>query len=258
MTHVAVTCRRGQGGEYIVCNEPRPLYTTTEHEVRYQASIPPLQNTWSGTRPPYTTTEHEVGMCSIPTYRTRGLYALTTEHEVRYQASIPTTEHEVRYQASMHHYITRGQVPGLYASLQNMRSGTRPLYLLQNTRCRIAWPFTLVTLRPCLSQCTTSVIAELYPHPAAWTWSCLYGQTYYTDGTKLKPMIIFKGKTMPKVKFPAGMYVHVQENGWMDEEGVRLWLEHIWSRRPGGLRKERSLLVRDMFRSHLTEPVKNA
>ncbi|KAG7174759.1 Pogo transposable element-like 58 [Homarus americanus] len=75
-----------------------------------------------------------------------------------------------------------------------------------------------------------------------------------TDGTKLKPMIIFKGKTIPKVKFPAGAYVHVQENGWEDEEGVRLWLEHIWSRRPGGLRKERSLLEWDMFQSHLTEP----
>ncbi|KAG7175313.1 Pogo transposable element-like 10, partial [Homarus americanus] len=74
------------------------------------------------------------------------------------------------------------------------------------------------------------------------------------DGTKLKPMIIFKQKTMPKVKFPAGVYVHVHENGWMDEEGVRLWLEHIWSRSPGGLRKKRSLLVWDMFRSHLTEP----
>ncbi|KAG7174204.1 Pogo transposable element-like 7 [Homarus americanus] len=61
---------------------------------------------------------------------------------------------------------------------------------------------------------------------------------------------------MPKVEFPTGAYVHVHENGWMDKGGVRLWLEHIWSRRPGGLRKERSLLVWDMFRSHLTEPVK--
>ncbi|KAG7164381.1 Pogo transposable element-like 9, partial [Homarus americanus] len=74
------------------------------------------------------------------------------------------------------------------------------------------------------------------------------------DGTKLKPMIIFKWKTMTKVKFPAKVYVHVHENGWMDE-GVRLWLERIWSRRPGGLRKERSWLVWDMFRSHLTEPI---
>lgn len=76
------------------------------------------------------------------------------------------------------------------------------------------------------------------------------------DGTKLKPMIIFKRKTMPKVKFPAGVYVHMHENGWMDEGGVKLWLEHIWSRRPGGLRKERSLLVWDMFRPHLNKLVK--
>ncbi|KAG7176662.1 Pogo transposable element-like 6 [Homarus americanus] len=48
------------------------------------------------------------------------------------------------------------------------------------------------------------------------------------DGTKLNPMIIFKRKTMPKIKFPAGVFVHVNEKGWMDEQGIKLWIDHIW------------------------------
>ena len=39
------------------------------------------------------------------------------------------------------------------------------------------------------------------------------------DGTKLMPMIIFKRKTMPSVKFPSGVFVHVHGKGWMDEVG---------------------------------------
>ncbi|KAK3884870.1 hypothetical protein Pcinc_010845 [Petrolisthes cinctipes] len=61
---------------------------------------------------------------------------------------------------------------------------------------------------------------------------------------------------MPKIKFPAGVFVHVLEKLWMDEDGVKLWIENVWSRRPGGLRKEKSLLVWDMFRAHLTEKSK--
>ena len=37
---------------------------------------------------------------------------------------------------------------------------------------------------------------------------------------KLQPMVIFKWKPMPKVKFPPGIFVHVNENGWMDKEGI--------------------------------------
>lgn len=76
------------------------------------------------------------------------------------------------------------------------------------------------------------------------------------DGTKLKPMVIFKRKTMPKIKFPAGVFVHVHQNGWMDQAGVKLWIDNVWNKRNGGLRKEHSLLVWDMFRSHLTNETK--
>ena len=37
------------------------------------------------------------------------------------------------------------------------------------------------------------------------------------DGTKLKPMVIFKRKTLPKENFPPGVLVHCHPKGWMDE-----------------------------------------
>lgn len=76
------------------------------------------------------------------------------------------------------------------------------------------------------------------------------------DGTKLKPMIIFKRKTMPTGNFPTGVLVHVHAKGWMDENGVKLWIKNVWENRPGALRKPKSLLVWDMFRSHRTDGVK--
>ena len=78
------------------------------------------------------------------------------------------------------------------------------------------------------------------------------------DGSKLKPMVIFKRKTMPKEKFPKGVVVHVHQKGWMDERGVLIWLEKVWSLRSGALTKKPALLVWDQFRAHLTELVKEA
>ena len=34
------------------------------------------------------------------------------------------------------------------------------------------------------------------------------------DGTKLPPLLLFKGKTMPKDVIPRGIYVHAHSNGW--------------------------------------------
>ena len=75
------------------------------------------------------------------------------------------------------------------------------------------------------------------------------------DGKKLRPMVIFKRKTMPKVKFPPGIFVHVHENGWMDEEGIALWLKNVWNKR-AKTEKSRSLLVWDMFGPHKSEATK--
>ena len=77
------------------------------------------------------------------------------------------------------------------------------------------------------------------------------------DGTKLKPMLIFKRKTMPKEKFPSGVVIHVNEKGWMDKDAMYIWLQKVWAFRPGGLRQQRSMLVWDSFRAHLMEDVKN-
>lgn len=54
------------------------------------------------------------------------------------------------------------------------------------------------------------------------------------DGTKLKPMIIFKRKTLPKGKFPAFAVIHCHPKGWMDEERVKIWIDKVWNARPGG------------------------
>ena len=78
------------------------------------------------------------------------------------------------------------------------------------------------------------------------------------DGTKLKPMITFKRKTKPKEKFLPGVVVHHHPKGWMDVDGMKLWIQKVWSSRPGGLLRRRSLLVWDAFRAHLAEPVKRA
>ena len=75
------------------------------------------------------------------------------------------------------------------------------------------------------------------------------------NGKKLMPMVIFKRKLMPKEKFPKGIIVHVHPKGWMDEEGCKIWIAKVWRSRPGGLKKEKSLLVWDMFRSHRVDSV---
>jgi len=36
------------------------------------------------------------------------------------------------------------------------------------------------------------------------------------DGSKLKPIVIFKQKTMPREHLPSEVVVHVHEKGWMD------------------------------------------
>jgi len=47
-----------------------------------------------------------------------------------------------------------------------------------------------------------------------------------------------KRKTLPKDVIPHGIYAHVHSKGWMDGEGMKLWLEKVWSKRPGGLLKK--------------------
>ena len=53
------------------------------------------------------------------------------------------------------------------------------------------------------------------------------------DRTKLKPVVIFKCKTLPKnVKFVPGVIVQEHPKGWMDEAGTQQWLCQVWNTRP--------------------------
>lgn len=78
------------------------------------------------------------------------------------------------------------------------------------------------------------------------------------DGSKLKPLVIFKRKTMPKIQNKHGVVVTVQEKGWMDSEIMKIWIEKVWRARIGGLSRRRSLLVFDSFEAHKTEQVKRS
>ena len=64
---------------------------------------------------------------------------------------------------------------------------------------------------------------------------------------KLKPMVIFKRKTQPKDKFPPGVVIHHHPKGWMDAEGMKFWIEKVWSSQPAGLLRKKSLLVWGSF-----------
>ena len=89
-------------------------------------------------------------------------------------------------------------------------------------------------------------------------------QQYFTvilsclaDGTKLKPAVVFKRKTMPREKFPKDIIVFVQEKGWVDERALFRWLREVWFNRPGALLNGKSMLVWDMFCAHLLNSVKS-
>ena len=53
-----------------------------------------------------------------------------------------------------------------------------------------------------------------------------------------------------------GVLVHCHPKGWMDEDGVVLWLQKVWDMKPGALQKKLLLLVWDQFRAHKMEKVK--
>lgn len=77
------------------------------------------------------------------------------------------------------------------------------------------------------------------------------------NGQKLPPMVIFKRKTLPKEKFPAGVVIKVNPKGWMDEEKMSEWLTEINAKQLGGFfHTAPSLLIYDSMRAHITDNVK--
>ena len=76
------------------------------------------------------------------------------------------------------------------------------------------------------------------------------------NGLKLKPMLIFKRKTIPKINNKHGVVVSAQEKGWMDSEQMKVWIEKVWHAQIGGLGRRKNLLVYDSFEAHMTDTVK--
>jgi len=74
---------------------------------------------------------------------------------------------------------------------------------------------------------------------------------------KLKPMVIFERKTMPKENVPNGVVVHCHSKGWMDRDGMAVWGEKVWHPRPMSFFDRTSLLVFDSFSARIDENVRN-
>jgi transposase-like protein len=77
------------------------------------------------------------------------------------------------------------------------------------------------------------------------------------DGTKLRPMVIFKRQTIPKENFPSGIVVRCNKKGWMNENEMSHWIDGVWRRRPGTFfTQKNSLLVMDSMTAHKQDCVK--
>uniref|UniRef100_H3A289 DDE-1 domain-containing protein n=1 Tax=Latimeria chalumnae TaxID=7897 RepID=H3A289_LATCH len=74
--------------------------------------------------------------------------------------------------------------------------------------------------------------------------------TCMADGTKLKPRITFKCKTLSKGTFLKAVIIAVHEKGWMNEHEAKDWIDRVWKAGPRGL-YDKVLLVFDAFRGCL-------
>ncbi|KAF4794152.1 pogo transposable element with KRAB domain-like protein [Turdus rufiventris] len=78
-----------------------------------------------------------------------------------------------------------------------------------------------------------------------------------SNGQKLRPMVIFKRKTLPKDKFPKGINVAVNPKVWMDEQAMWTWLTEVYACRPDRFfHPLPALLIFDSMCAHKTESVK--
>ena len=81
--------------------------------------------------------------------------------------------------------------------------------------------------------------------------------TVTAAGEKLKPMIIFKKKLIPKGDFPPDVVIKTNSKGWMTQELMQEWLDEVWNKRQHyNSDPMQSLLILDSARCHLTEPVR--
>lgn len=79
------------------------------------------------------------------------------------------------------------------------------------------------------------------------------------DGTKLKPMIIFKGlKNVPKADFPKDVVVTVSMKGSMNSDLMNTYKQKVWGIRPNSFFKPKSILIMDSAKPHLKTTVKSS
>lgn len=79
------------------------------------------------------------------------------------------------------------------------------------------------------------------------------------DGTKLKPMIIFKGlKNVPKCDFPKEVVVTVAMKGSMTADLMNTYKQKVWGARPGAFFKPKAVLVMDSAPAHLKNTTKTS
>ncbi|CAB4439968.1 unnamed protein product [Rhizophagus irregularis] len=82
--------------------------------------------------------------------------------------------------------------------------------------------------------------------------------TCAADGTKLPPICIFKGKQMPRgEKVPSGVVVWFQENGWMNVDLMKRYIDYFNRiRMSNNQSRFPSMMVYDSFRGHLEDSIK--
>jgi len=79
--------------------------------------------------------------------------------------------------------------------------------------------------------------------------------TILSDGRKLAPFIIFKGKKPLTNPFSKTCVVESNENAWITETLMKIWIEKIWSKfKPLNLKK---LLILDKCSSHKKQNIIN-
>lgn len=78
------------------------------------------------------------------------------------------------------------------------------------------------------------------------------------DGTKLKPLLIFKRKTLPSGTFPRNVVVRCNEKGWVNECIMLDWFQEVWKKREGAFFNSRGLLIFDAMKAHTKESVMTA
>jgi len=75
------------------------------------------------------------------------------------------------------------------------------------------------------------------------------------DGFKVKLMVIFKRKIVPKINNKHGVAVSAQEKGWMDLDQMKIWIKKVWRAQILGRRRR---LVYDAFEAQVTDSVKSS